>query len=57
MSRLLINASELADDPAVADWLFETGAVDEAADPLTILLQREQEEQDDVMIQFMRSFN
>lgn len=57
MSRLLINASELADDPAIADWLFETSAVDETADPLTILLQREQEEEDDVTLQFMRTFN
>lgn len=39
-----IPASHLARDPDIADWLFETAALelaDESGDPLTILVQRE----------------
>ena len=57
MSRMLINASELADDPEVADYLFNNSAIDEMADPLIILLQREQEEEEDDTLQFLRTFN
>jgi hypothetical protein len=57
MSRRVINASALADDPDVADWLFQAAAIDEMADPLIILLQREQDDEDDVVLQFLRTFN
>lgn len=57
MSRLMINASELADDPEVADWLFETASVDATGDPLEILLQREAEEELDDMVWFAKQFH
>lgn len=46
MSRLMINASELADDVETADFLFEVAGGVDNADPLTILLQRELDEEE-----------
>lgn len=40
----VIPASQLSSDPEIADWLFESAAIDESGDPLNILLQREQEQ-------------
>lgn len=55
--RMQINASELADDPEVADYLFETAGCD-TNDPLVILTQRElEQEQDGEESWFTRSFN
>ena len=39
--QLVVNQSDLAVDSETASWLFENAAVDEAADPLFILLQAE----------------
>lgn len=44
--RLLTNQSDLSRDPDTADWLFETAALDHN-DPLSILLQREAERDED----------
>lgn len=55
--RLVTNASSLAADPDTAAWLFESAAISEASDPLAILLQREQEDEEDDMISFARSYN
>ena len=44
--RLLTNQSDLSPDPDKAAWLFESAQLD-SNDPLTILLQREQEIEDD----------
>lgn len=38
-----IPASSLSTDSDVAQWLFDTLAVDEQSDPLDILMQREAE--------------
>lgn len=38
-----IPASSLSTDGDVAQWLFDTLAVDEQSDPLDILMQREAE--------------
>lgn len=42
--RLMISARELAYDPEVASWLFETAAVDDSADPIVVLMQHELED-------------
>lgn len=44
--RKLVNASDLSNDPTIADWLFESAALDER-DPLNILLQREAEAEEE----------
>lgn len=36
-----IPASHLSRDPELADWLFESAAVDTQLDPIEILMQRE----------------
>lgn len=50
--RLMLAASELADDPEVADWLFESAGVDDA-DPLAVLMQYELEDDFDEELQPM----
>lgn len=44
--RRVVCASELSSDPEMASWIFESSAVDDN-DPLSILLQREAEAEDD----------
>lgn len=50
MSKL-VHASDMSEDPELAQWLFDNAVIDAghySADPLTILLQRElEQEQDD----------
>lgn len=57
MARMMINASELADDQETADYLFETSNVDYSSDPLQILLQRELEEDEDITLWYSRQYN
>lgn len=47
MRAKTIPASQLSSDPEVAAWLFEQAGLDESADPLEILLQREAEAEQD----------
>jgi len=43
MATRLINQSDLSSDPEIANFIFESASVDEQADPLNILMQREAE--------------
>lgn len=52
--RLLTNQSDLSRDPDTANWLFESAVLDHN-DPLTILLQREQEIDEDFEYYLPRS--
>ena len=55
--RLVTNASDLASDPDVADWLFESAGYDMQSDPLEILLQREMENEADDLIWFAHQYH
>lgn len=54
MSRLVTNQSDLSRDPDTANWLFESAQLD-FNDPLTILLQREAEAEEDLQYFVPRS--
>ena len=50
--KFILNERDLSADPEIARWLFDNTAVDDLADPLMILLQREAEEQEYENLEF-----